>query len=621
MFLFRTMILATLLFCTPQWVAAQTWTQYGGDNRFATQMTLPSEEASAITAGWQLEIGEGLSGVVSSGQTIFATSLEPGSSKNQMMESVTALDLATGKEQWKHTYSAGWLKEQEAFGGRTRSPQATPAIIGQRVISIGFTGKILGLDRTQGNVCWQYDAVEDFGATPVQFGFSASPVPMATPSGDRVFLLTGGKSGGLVCLDAENGEKIWNVPCGEASYATPVLLEHPAGKQIVFQDREELIAADTETGKVLWRYRLPKQGLTNVPTPLPVDDNTALIISGQGIGGTKRLDVQWANEKWSVREAWSSRNQFFYCNWIVQGKRLIGCNTKLLVVLNTDTGEILARWRGFSDSNVLGCQNGLMVLDGKGKLTLIQPGTDSWKVSEQYQLCEGRVWTPLATMKNCLIYRVGKNLICSPVQSLANHPKEVLLPLRKTKTSLKLGPSNTTPDFLPQIIAAFEAGGATAAARTYEQIRTRERKKFQLPDRAELLKLAVAQGYLDLARKVAKEAAEDFVDEDLTQLNAAAKQIKPPSKRVNQSEEGLTYVEFAICNRGEDKKDVVVRGPKEHAFGYGIPFPSGKFRIEKWPVGTKLFWSVNDQPGKLILTVSESLAGQTFDLAKKQADK
>ena len=579
-----------------------------------------------MSQNWEVEVGDGLASVVVRDNTVFATALVTPRNKKESHESVFAIDTKTGKIRWKHTYYAGRLEKQEAFGGRMRAPQATPALIGNRLITIGFTGVIHGYDATTGEIAWQYSAVKDFEATPVQFGFSASPVPMATKSGNRVFILAGGSEGGLVCVAAKDGRRLWNIPCGEASYATPVLLNHPQGKQVVFQDRNELISADAMTGRVLWRYKLPESGLTNVPTPLPTSDHTGLIVSGQGIGGTKRIQLvaqQQADSNskgWSVEEFWFNRSQFFYCNWIIRDNLLIGCNSKIVVVLDLDTGKSIAKWRGFVESNLLQFKDGVLLLDGKGKLSRLKTGKENWFIHDQFQLCDTRVWTPLTFSNGQLYCRAGKKLSCTRLCSLSQAPKNVLAPLKIRDSNLKLASRKQSANFVQQIIDTFETDGPQAAITQYRKIREQEKRLLTLSDRTELLKLAASQGYYDFARIIEAQAREDFQDNSaLAQLNDVLKRLlKHPSSKITRNTKGVAYVEIAIRNGGDKKRDTYVRGPSGRRFSYGIPFPPGIVRIEKWPVGTKLFWAVNDQPGREILTVQESMAGKTIDIDKNQ---
>ncbi len=230
------------------------------------------------------------------------------------LEGIAALDRQTGEQRWVHQYDCEDLEEQQSFSGDPRSSQATPALAGDRIISLGFTGQLVCLTKSTGKVVWEKDLVTDpqIMAEPVQFGFSASPVVVD----ERLFIYAGGEKKGLLCLDLTNGSEVWSCDCGEATYVTPVITTLCDKRQLVIYSTAEILGIDEPTGAILWRSDLPESGLTNVPSPLPIGDNR-LLISGQGAKGTYCLEVNKADGKWTTSQIWKEiRPQFFYCNWI-----------------------------------------------------------------------------------------------------------------------------------------------------------------------------------------------------------------------------------------------------------------------------------------------------------------
>ena len=595
---------------------SEGWTQFGGSAR-DFQLAEPFEmPRSNPTKRWQQQLGAGMSGVVECGGVVFTSYLIPFEDEEAAKpeherthrEAIVAMNANNGRIVWKHVYDAGWIESQQAFGGRSRAPQATPAICGDRIVAIGFTGKIYCLDRTDGQVIWEKDAVEDFDAVPVQFGFSASPVPL----GDKVVMLLGGKSGGgLVCLDLSSGDTIWNIPCGEASYATPVIWDRPEGRQIVITTRNRVVGVDATVGKPLWAYRLPGPGLTNVPTPLTVDD-TGLVISGQGIKGTRRLEIERRHGRFVVAETWRSKEQFFYCNWVRKADYLLGCNGNLLLTLDVATGKTVGRYRGYNDANLLMFNAEALVFDGEGRLSTFHIADDGLRAVKRYAVLNERCWTPPTPVGNFLYCRGGDQLMC--VQFNGGDPRAavVSLPVRKKMLALNVSlPESGEPDVMQQIVTAFESGGPADAWKVYEMLRDRDPDAISYQQRRQLAKMADTEGLRDFAKRIEQHMAEDFPKE-------FAKANRKASTEITRGENGLLYVEFALRNAGFSTIQAVVKGPEKHPFGYGLPIRPFEPRIEKWPVGTKLHRTVLGVRRELLLTVDESFAGKTIDLNKKQ---
>ena len=219
----RQFLFLALTMTTSIW--ANDWPQWGGPDRNFHVDVAGSFEILANPPGlrWQQTLGPGMSGIVGNGKSLYTMFLQPFSNEDLKLqesdrehrEVIVALDPSSGAVRWKHDYVAGWRDEQEAFGGRVRSPQATPAIAGDSLITLGFTGILTCLDLAEGRPRWQKDIVSEFDATPVQFGYSASPLVMD----DRIVILAGGVRGGLVCLAAPSGHVLWSVP--PARQATP----------------------------------------------------------------------------------------------------------------------------------------------------------------------------------------------------------------------------------------------------------------------------------------------------------------------------------------------------------------------------------------------------------------
>ena len=589
---------------------AEDWSRYGGPKGTFQLVGRQFQADHRPVVKWERSVGDGMAGIVGD-RNIVITSYLAGeyqltetAQSSTPTEVVEAFHAITGETVWRYRYEAGFRETQQVFGGRTRAPQATPLLLGKHVVTIGFTGSITCLDRGTGDVVWTKDAVADFKAVPVQFGFSASPIALE----GNVLALVGGE-GGLVCLDVRTGELIWNVPCKEASYATPVLWDRPDGRHVVFVTRNRVVGVQAADGRPLWDYRLPEQGLTNVPTPVPVGD-TGLIVSGQGIQGTRKLEVIKQAEEFRVTEQWKSDEQFFYCNWLTRGDTLWGCVGNLLVALDTESGERLGRFRGYADSNWLAGEESVVCLDGKGSLSLLDWTDGGLQVKGSYPLMDARCWTPPTVIESRVYCRGGSQLVCLDFaggnERGALKSQRVRNPMLLVDSARNSATADSDVEPLEQITKLFETKGREVAWNRYTEIRRQDPGLLDFDARQQLMTLARQVGLNDIAAQIKAHIKEDFPE--------VAKSLRPPSKEVVAGENGLKYIEFAIKNGTSSTIQAYVKGPNKHPFSYGLPLRPSRRRLERWPVGTKLYRTSNGVRRELLLEVGEDFAGQVVSV-------
>ncbi len=476
-----------------------------------------------LKSDWNIKIGGGRSQIVGVGNHIYVTT-GTGTNEGDTMilnQRTIAIDATNGTEEWSSTSSTTMRGDQETFSGSTASPQSTPVIAGEFLITISFSGKLACLNRLKGNIVWQKDLVKDVGAAPVQFGFSSSPV-IDTTSPDRVLVLAAGKSTGFYCLNVADGAVIWKSECRSCSYATPVSANLGGIGQWIIVSEDEIMGIAKNDGRRLWRYELPASGLTNVPTPLVVNDSD-LIISGQGCQGTRCLSISKTNDQWAVNERWHSRDlQFFYTNWLKWSDDIvIGCTDKYLAALDTRDGSLLGRWRGYGNGNVAIAGNRLLVVDGKGNLSVIEPidtsaTTTGFEASRKFAVLKARCWTPLSVIDQRIFIRGDDRLACLTVgQQAGSANLENLLPSSKPLNFQKELTRQSTADLVQSIFDTFEARGQAAALALYAKLRSE--RKLDEESRLAIAEAAVEQGLDEVAKMILVHAAEDFPESRLIQ--------------------------------------------------------------------------------------------------------
>ena len=134
------------------------WPQWGGPSR-DFKVSAPKLADSWPEAGppvkWRRPLGEGYSAIAAKGNGLYTMY------RKDDKDVVIALNAATGKTLWEHAYVAPPHEgNTDRFG---TGPNATPLVLDDRVITLGFTGIMQCLDLTSGKPIWSHDFVKDFG--------------------------------------------------------------------------------------------------------------------------------------------------------------------------------------------------------------------------------------------------------------------------------------------------------------------------------------------------------------------------------------------------------------------------------------------------------------------------
>ena len=295
--------------------------------------------------------------------------------------------------------------------------------------------------------------------------------------------------------------------------------------QWVIVTEDEIIGVAKNDGTQLWRHEFSETGLTNVPSPLVVD-NSRLLVSGQGCKGVRCLGVTLDGSNWTVGEKWfQPRIQFFYTNWAKLTDRIvIGCTDKYLAAIDLDDGAILGRFRGFSNGNVVLAGDKVLLVDGRGKLNVLLPASDSdtingFDVESKYGLMRARCWTPLSIIGDRILVRGNDRLIC-----LTLNDDDDLEPLESIGVSSdklefeRVASGQTKVDPVEKIFATFESKGQDAALAIYTKFRSD--KKLNEQSMIALAEAAQEQGLADIAKMIITHAGDDFPDSKDVQSTA-----------------------------------------------------------------------------------------------------
>lgn len=259
----------------------------GNGNGVAEQASPPTQWSSTENVKWKVEIpGEGSGSPVVWGDRVFVVSGVPvasGSSGQSFGARGRTLPLAftlfcfdrdTGQLRWKQV--AVVATPHEATHDTNNFAAASPCTDGEHVYA-HFGSRGLYCYTLDGKLVWKRD---DFGKMQSrnQFGEGSSP----TIAGDKLLVPWDHEGpSALYALDKRTGQTIWKADRDEPTcWATPLVIPHGDGQQVVMNGQNYARAYDLETGRELWRCG----GQTQRPVASAVAED-GLVYVGSGFRG------------------------------------------------------------------------------------------------------------------------------------------------------------------------------------------------------------------------------------------------------------------------------------------------------------------------------------------------
>jgi len=212
-----------------------SWRQWGGpDGDFKVDA---GDLADSWPPGgppiiWERALGRGYSGIVYHRGVLFTIYRENGD------DVVVALRGDNGATIWESRYPfKSYAGNDHQYGS---GPNATPLILEDRVITLGFGGTLNALDLRTGRPLWSLNLVSDLGGQVLDFGNSSSPIRYE----ETVIVLLGGSTQAVAALDPDDGAVVWRSGPGRISYGTPMVIHVDGQDQLVYQSEDEIIGLD-----------------------------------------------------------------------------------------------------------------------------------------------------------------------------------------------------------------------------------------------------------------------------------------------------------------------------------------------------------------------------------------
>jgi outer membrane protein assembly factor BamB len=386
-------------------VIAADWPQFGGPTRdfTATQQlgdvrvadTWPEDGPRRL---WSRPLGDAYAGIVAADGCLYTMFRSDGE------EHAVALAADDGRTLWDQHAPAPYLEgtnvEENGPG-----PHATPAIAGERLVTVGVTGAVHCLDRRDGAVVWQRSLADEFGGTRLFRGYSASPLVWQ----DTVVLPVGGAGHAVVALRLADGAVAWQRHDFDVSHVAPLLIRVDGQAQLVVVGSHVVFGLDPASGELLWQHEHPMSG-DHVATMPIWDGQRRLFFSGAYGEGSRALELVRQGERTAVEELWHNpRMRVHHSNVVHSGDYVYGPSGDftaiLLSCLNVATGEVAWQDRRIGRASCLLVGDRLLLLQEDGQLFLAASSPEGLEIKAQCRLFDARAWTAPTLVGNQLYVR------------------------------------------------------------------------------------------------------------------------------------------------------------------------------------------------------------------------
>jgi outer membrane protein assembly factor BamB len=353
-------------------------------------------------------------------------------------ERVLCLEVATGKEIWRHTYDCPYRVSYSS------GPRTTPLVHGECVYTLGAMGDLMCLDKDTGAVRWGKNLLKDYNLDqPPVWGYAAHPLI----DGDLLITLVGGPDSAVVALNKNNGKEVWKaLNTQEVGYSPPMIYEAGGKRQLIIWLSESLNSLDPATGTAYWTEKYPTKGEPQRPAVniITVRRHKDLLFISTFYHGPMMLKL--ASDKPAAEVLWKGKSDnpekpdglhSLMASPVFKDGHVYGvCANGELRCLKADTGEQLWETYEATGGKKVDCGTAFLVPQGDrfflfndhGDLILAELSPKGYKeldrahVLDPVQTARGRdvVWSHPAFAQRCMFARNDKEIICVSLAADAN---------------------------------------------------------------------------------------------------------------------------------------------------------------------------------------------------------
>ena len=309
-----------------------------------------------------------------------------------------------GKLLWKKEYGKDWT---ESFPG-TRT---TLVFQNNRLFMATAYGEALCLDANNGNRIWSVDMTKKYGARTPKWGIVEAPVVL----GNKVFFTPGGGEVAIVALNTKDGSEIWKSKAtGDPSaYCSPLLVNHKGRAILVTSLANHVVGIDPANGNMLWTVEQKNIHSIHPNTPL-YHDGKIYSVTGYKAGGVM---FQLSDDGKSVTELWrntSLDSQMGGAVWI--NNFIVGSghqNEREWQALDPKTGNVVHKTSAIGKGVVVYADGLYYVYADNGEMGILELNNTGFVLKSKFRITLGseQHWAHPVINKGILYIRHGNTLM------------------------------------------------------------------------------------------------------------------------------------------------------------------------------------------------------------------
>jgi outer membrane protein assembly factor BamB len=370
---------------------------------------------------WSRPLGPGHSSILADGGMLF-TMYRAGNGRARQgpwdaAESVIALDAATGRTIWEHTYAS--KVEDFSYGA---GPHSTPLIVGDRLFTIGTHKELFAFDKKSGTILWWHDLVAELDAPSllirpvVKAGSGCSPIAYR----DTIICSVGGPGQSVVAFRQSDGGVVWKSGDFLVSEAAPIFISVDGLQQLLFFGGGTVNGLDPATGRVLWSHAHDPGNDLNINTPIFSGTDNILLLSSAYKAGSRALRLWWKDNLSYADELWfNNRVRYMFLNALRLGDYVYGTAGDLgpsfLTALNIKTGEMVWQHRGIGRASMVYADGKAILLEEDGDLVLTKLAPEGVTILSQAKIFDTMSWTAPTLVGTTLYARDREKIVALDV--------------------------------------------------------------------------------------------------------------------------------------------------------------------------------------------------------------
>ncbi len=335
---------------------------------------------------------------------------------------VDNLDALTGKRRWRFSYATRYSDPYSYSGGPRCCPMIDLSARPRRVFTLGPDGELHALDLATGKKQWRRDLLTEFNLDNFFFGVGAAPAI----HGDRLFVNLGGTdfagSGRTIALDKKDGRTVWSQVTAGGAYAAARVERVAGADQLFIFHRGGMTCFDPRDGKRKWEFPWHSRiyESVNATTPLIVGD--ILFFTATYGTGAVALRVKESSYEPLWRDTVPSRGKILDSHWstvIHVDGYLYGFAGRhepegSLRCVELKTGKVLWRWRSYLGRGTFIYSDGHFIAQGeRGDLALLRLSPEGYKELRRVRrLLKWPAWAVPTFAGGLLYLRDEEKLLC-----------------------------------------------------------------------------------------------------------------------------------------------------------------------------------------------------------------